>query len=65
MMPVRLTGPGPVGFIHDFVSQDLKDEWLEANFYIAGPPPMVDAVRRHLVLDRKISVERLHYDRFY
>ena len=56
---------GPVGLVHDFVSGDLADVWLEADFYIAGPPPMVDAVRRHLVLDRKISVEQLHYDRFY
>ncbi|MCP4330107.1 MAG: 2Fe-2S iron-sulfur cluster binding domain-containing protein [Alphaproteobacteria bacterium] len=56
---------GPVGLVHEFIADDLPEECQDSDFYIAGPPPMVDAVRRHLVLDRGIPVERLHYDRFF
>jgi toluene monooxygenase electron transfer component len=59
------TWDGPVGMVHEFVASDLGETWEDADFYIAGPPPMVDAVRRHLVLERKIQIGRLHYDRFF
>jgi len=56
---------GPVGMVHEFIADDLSEDGDDTEFYIAGPPPMVDAVRRHLVLERHVSVDRLHYDRFY
>lgn len=56
---------GPTGFIHEYLASALPDDFGNTDFYIAGPPPMVDAVRRHLVLDRKVPVEHLHYDRFF
>lgn len=55
----------PTGFIHDYLSTELPEESTVFDYYLAGPPPMVDAVRRHLVLDRKVPIEHLHYDRFY
>ena len=58
-------GPGPVGFVHEFIADDLPEEYRDSEIYIAGPPPMVDAVRRHLVLERGVQIERLHYDRFF
>lgn len=56
---------GPAGFLHEHLATALPEDCGESDFYIAGPPPMVDAVRRHLVLDRGVPVERLHYDRFF
>ena len=56
---------GPTGLVHEHLADALPDDCAEADIYIAGPPPMVEAVRRHLVLDRGVPVERLHYDRFF
>ena len=56
---------GAKGLVHDFLKENLKDHCNENEYYLAGPPPMVDAVRRLLVLDRGVPVERLHYDRFF
>ena len=56
---------GGTGLMHEFLRENLDDEACESEFYLAGPPLMVDAVRRHLVLDRGVPVEQLHYDRFY
>ena len=43
----------------------LKGKCSESEYYLAGPPPMVDAVRRTLVLEVYIAVERIHYDRLF
>ena len=56
---------GATGFVHEYLAQRLGDDCKDFEYYIAGPPPMVDAVRRHLILDRRIPAEQLHYDRFY
>ena len=55
----------PTGYLHEYLksSHPVMDNSFE--YYIAGPPPMVDAVRKYLVLERGISVTNLHYDRFY
>ena len=56
---------GATGMIHEFLKTSLEEASHEYEYYLAGPPPMVDAVRRHLVLDRGVPVEQLHYDRFF
>lgn len=56
---------GERGFVHDCVGRRLKGNFSQAEFYLAGPPPMVDAVRRMLILDEGVAVERVHYDRFF
>lgn len=56
---------GPKGFIHEHLATALPEDCTNIDFYMAGPPPMVDAVRRHLVLDRKVPIEQLRYDRFF
>ena len=56
---------GPTGFIHEHLGVALPEDCSGLDFYLAGPPPMVDAVRRHLILDRQIPIEQLHYDRFF
>tara|TARA_B100000767_G_scaffold183271_1_gene171088 strand:+ start:214 stop:1278 length:1065 start_codon:yes stop_codon:yes gene_type:complete len=56
---------GPTGFVHEHLQDALPVNCSNIDFYIAGPPPMVEAVRRHLVLERKVPMEHLHYDRFF
>lgn len=56
---------GATGLVHDFLKTCLGEGAHDYEYYLAGPPPMVDAVRRHLVLDRRVPVEQLHYDRFF
>ena len=56
---------GPIGLIHEYLGEALPEDCAGCDYYIAGPPPMVEAVRRHLVLDRKVPIEQLHYDRFF
>ncbi|MBT4887986.1 MAG: 2Fe-2S iron-sulfur cluster binding domain-containing protein [Rhodospirillales bacterium] len=56
---------GSKGFVHEHLATALPEDCSDIDFYMAGPPPMVDAVRRHLVLDRKVPIEQLRYDRFF
>jgi len=56
---------GATGLVHDFLKTCLSEGAHDYEYYLAGPPPMVDTVRRHLVLDRGVPVEQLHYDRFF
>ena len=56
---------GPTGFVHEHLASALSEDCSDIDFYIAGPPPMVEAVRRYLILERKIPTEHLHYDRFF
>jgi toluene monooxygenase electron transfer component len=56
---------GERGFVHECASRQLQGKFSECEFYLAGPPPMVDAVRRMLVLEQHVPVERIHYDRFF
>ncbi|MDR5749040.1 2Fe-2S iron-sulfur cluster-binding protein [Caballeronia sp. LZ029] len=56
---------GERGFVHDCVAKNLADKFANCEFYMAGPPPMVDAVRRMLLLEHSVAAERVHYDRFF
>ena len=59
------TWDGPVGFVHDLVRQELGENAADFEFYAAGPPPMTEALARYLLVEAKVPVDRLHYDRFY
>lgn len=56
---------GRSGNIHDLVPETLPKCLSEYEFYFAGPPPMVDAVQRMLMIDHKIPFEQLHFDKFF
>ena len=56
---------GHLGNIHDLVPAKLPKALSEYEFYFAGPPPMVDAVQRMLMIDHKIPFEQLHFDKFF
>ena len=56
---------GPVCFIHELALQSLGDELSDYEFYFCGPPPMIDALTRTLLVDHRVPFEQVHYDRFY
>ncbi len=56
---------GPQGFIHEVLAAHLGEDSTGREYYISGPPPMVDAVVRLLALERKVPFEQIHYDRFF
>ncbi|NKX86871.1 2Fe-2S iron-sulfur cluster binding domain-containing protein [Nocardia coubleae] len=56
---------GPRGYVHEALAAAGPAELADRDIYIAGPPPMTDAVVRMLVLEWRIPVEQIHYDRFF
>jgi toluene monooxygenase electron transfer component len=56
---------GPTGYVHEYLSTALDPSSANAQIYVAGPPPMVDAVEKALTENFSIPRERIHFDRFY
>lgn len=56
---------GDRGFVHEAVSTRLNAPAGSYEYYLAGPPPMVEAARRMLVLEKSVPIEQVHYDRFF
>ncbi|CAM5457780.1 Toluene-4-monooxygenase electron transfer component OS=Afipia felis OX=1035 GN=tmoF PE=4 SV=1 [Afipia felis] len=52
------------GFAHDVAKPVISQAPASSLFYIAGPPVMVDATMRMLVIENKISPKDIRYDRF-
>jgi CDP-4-dehydro-6-deoxyglucose reductase/ferredoxin-NAD(P)+ reductase (naphthalene dioxygenase ferredoxin-specific) len=51
------------GHLHEAVAEDF-DSLSDAHIYVAGPPPMVDAVKQ-LAVERGAPAARLHTDPFF
>lgn len=56
-------GPGRTGMLHDAVSEDFND-LAGSVIHVAGPPPMVDAVRT-VAARRGAAPERIRADAFF
>ncbi len=56
---------GEVGFVHELLPRKLPRPLPEYEFYFAGPPPMIEATVRLLVLGHKVAASQMHYDRFF
>lgn len=56
---------GPRGFIHEVVAQSLPGEHADHEYYLAGPPPMIETTVRMLIVERKVPASQIHYDRFF
>ena len=56
---------GPRGFVHEQVEKDLGERLADFEIYLAGPPPMVNAVQEMLFLKYSIPVQQVHLDRFF
>ncbi|MGK4358034.1 2Fe-2S iron-sulfur cluster-binding protein [Ectopseudomonas chengduensis] len=56
---------GAVGFIHEVLEQALAGTLADYECYLAGPPPMVQATTKMLLLDQGVPAEQVHFDRFF
>lgn len=56
---------GAHGFVHEAVAAAELPDLAERDIYVAGPPPMTDAVTRLLVRELKVPADQIHYDRFF
>jgi toluene monooxygenase electron transfer component len=56
---------GDVGFVHEFIERKLHGALNEYEFYLAGPPPMIEAAVRLLMVEHKIPSNQIHFDRFF
>jgi len=57
---------GATGMVHDAVAKAIPAEAAAgSDYYLAGPRPMIDAVQRMLVLDRRVPIEQIFFDRFF
>ena len=52
------------GFIHDVAKRSLGAAPADTMVYVAGPPPMVEAALRMLLLEMKHSGTAIRYDKF-
>jgi toluene monooxygenase electron transfer component len=58
------TWSGARGYIHDVVREQVGARLIEHEIYLSGPPAMVDAVQRMLLIDYRIRSAQIHFDRF-
>lgn len=56
---------GDVGFIHELLKNKLAKTLTEHEFYICGPPAMTNALTQMLVVEFKVPIQQIHFDRFY
>ena len=56
---------GERGFVHELVAGKLGGDFKSYEYYLAGPPPMIQAVLKLLMFDRKVPRDQIHYDRFF
>lgn len=56
---------GERGFVHELLGRKLQDAPASHDFYLAGPPPMIEALVRLLVVEHQVPADQIHYDRFF
>jgi toluene monooxygenase electron transfer component len=52
------------GFVHAVTAERMKGRFENVRAYAAGPPPMVDATLRMLLLEGKLRSDNIRYDKF-
>lgn len=52
------------GFVHEAMTAPLAGSYENSLAYLAGPPPMVDAVLRVLITEGKLTPQAIRYDKF-
>lgn len=56
---------GDAGFVHEFIEKKLVAPLPGYEYYLAGPPPMIEAAVRLLVAEHKVPASQIHFDRFF
>ncbi|MFM0265098.1 2Fe-2S iron-sulfur cluster-binding protein [Paraburkholderia sediminicola] len=56
---------GNVCLIHELLPRKLTRPLADYEFYLAGPPPMIEAVVRLLVSEHHVRQSQIHFDRFF
>ncbi len=56
---------GERGFVHELLARRLQGNFAAHDYYLAGPPPMIEVLVRMLVVDHQVPAEHIHYDRFF
>ncbi len=52
------------GLVHAVAGEQMKGKFQNIQAYAAGPPPMVDAALRMLLLEGKLKSDCIRYDKF-
>lgn len=52
------------GFAHEVMARRMKDRYDNSVAFVAGPPPMVDAVLRILIVEGRLPASDIRYDKF-
>ncbi len=52
------------GFVHAVAAQGMKGRFENVRAWAAGPPPMVDATLRMLLVEGKLRSHEIRYDKF-
>ena len=64
-LPARYPGLGfAKGFVHAVAGLGMKGRFDNVRAYAAGPPPMVDATLRMLLVEGKLRSDNIRYDKF-
>lgn len=53
-----------VGFVHEVAARQMQGRYDNVVSFVAGPPPMVDATLRHLIVKAKLPRANIRYDKF-
>lgn len=61
----RRSWTGEQGFIHEVLGRTLTGDLAANEYYLAGPPPMIEVLVRMLMVDHKVPAQQIHYDRFF
>jgi len=56
---------GRIGPVHELVETTLGERLNLCEFYLAGPPGMIEALLQLLQMKHRIPPERIHFDRFF
>lgn len=56
---------GDTGFVHEFLPRTLTAPLADYEYYLAGPPPMIEACTRLLAAEHAVPMTQIHFDRFF
>jgi len=55
---------GETGFVHQAVGRILAQPLDGYDFYFAGPPLMIEAIQKLLMVENRVPFSHIHFDRF-